>query len=194
MTEFESASASERRFVISVANNRPIASDEMLSSPLKVACAAFLAVEESWGETETLEVLNAIAPNLSNGDSSVVAAVAIRGAMLDTWWVRGGENPKAWDRALSWANIATTARPDWLLGWLVTVDGHLFRRETDQALVAAERTLHVQDPGRVHDEFIQSAEEVFGGRSGWTRRQAEELVTRVREGGLRGTTPMTDAR
>jgi hypothetical protein len=152
----------------------------MLKSPLGVACAAYVAVEESWDNPEVERVLAAVKANLSIDDPSVMAAVAIRGAMLDTWWVRDWEKPDAWDRALSWATIATECRPDWLLGWLVLVDGHRYRGETSLALSAATQTLRIAESSRPSGEFLVAAEVLFGGRGGgWTRGEAEELVATV---------------
>ena len=182
MIQFESASEADRSLVVRLANGgAPDPLDEMLGTPLGVACAAYSAVEESWNDLDAQRVLTAIAPNLSTGDPSVVAALAIRGAMLDTWWVRDRKNPDAWDQALSWAKIATESRPDWLLGWLLLVDGHLYRGEIPLALNAASHTLLLAQPRRPSNQFLVAADILFGGGATWTTRQAEDLVTRVRD-------------
>ena len=128
MSVLDSLSPREKNALVSAANGLSIdiSEDEMFESGILCAVAAHLAVEESWGEKESLAVLTQSQRHIGDPDSDIAAATAISGATLETWWVRDRSSPTEWARALEWSNLAVHLRPNWVAGWVLLVDGYLF--------------------------------------------------------------------
>jgi len=168
----------EREILVGIARRETLSAslDELLSSPLLTAGAAYLAVEETWASEDEARVLDAVEGHLKSADKFAMAALTSRGATLDTWWIRGAESKNSWDRAMRWAQMSTAAKPEWLSGWLILYSGYQFWGQLELAASAAKQAMALTDPSPIEDELEWAIETLFGGRIGWRSSEAQYML------------------